>query len=452
MQAVANAIQGSNSTAPPSPAAPVTIQAASFLAGDTFGAQNDGPEVCGSFGVCNFGQGISFVESGDWVRYRGVDFGASGTLGLFEANVATPNSGADITVFVDGIPSQEAIARQVASDGSSVPPATGSLIANLSSAATTTVLTDFNTYSNEWAPLTQPIGGVHDVYILFLKQNPPGTSGPGLGIGNFSTFTFLPRAGEAAVAAGINQVGQTLTAQNANATALAGQLDQAVAQLHTSAFVPLLGFETPIMSAIQNADSTFFSRFATNVTSGQPALVQAALLEGDAKLIDLLRTSPQPGVLPGLGPVIAGFAPPDDLGGGGEGEGEGEAEDFGTIDGQVLDSGQEQDIALASVESASLASMADSLGLMLQDTELGADTLTQTNDFIQFDNVLQFGNFIEFGTVLLVAAYVAAWIAWPAIQPVQAAFQTGADPLQQDILVGTITQRLAGQQLTISLN
>jgi hypothetical protein len=47
------------------PQATRRIDASTFRPGDTFGNRNDGRGVCGSFGVCNAGEAITFVENGD---------------------------------------------------------------------------------------------------------------------------------------------------------------------------------------------------------------------------------------------------------------------------------------------------------------------------------------------------------------------------------------------------
>ncbi|MEZ0314136.1 MAG: carbohydrate-binding protein [Myxococcota bacterium] len=107
-------------------------------------------------GIRVIGDYIGSLDNGDWVRYRGVDFGAGANL--WRANVAVPAvyAGQKIEVHVDGVATAPVGVLTVASTGA------------------------WTSFGAQSAPLSV-VTGVHDLYLKVVG---------GSGAGNITTFTF----------------------------------------------------------------------------------------------------------------------------------------------------------------------------------------------------------------------------------------------------------------------
>jgi hypothetical protein len=136
-------------------------------------------------GVTNHGNGISYVDHGDSVKYASVNFGAAWTYGKFVARIASPFGGNRVEV------------RRDSPDGP--------LVADL----VTTATGSFSDFAEQSAPIMGPVSGVHDLYVRFVgatnraacqicwDQNtstcPAADNGCGYGIGNFDWFALDER-------------------------------------------------------------------------------------------------------------------------------------------------------------------------------------------------------------------------------------------------------------------
>jgi hypothetical protein len=106
---------------------------------------------------------ISYVDDGDWVRYRSVNFGAGHAIARVRARVATPYAGGHITFHVGSLD--------------------GPVLADIAVEPTGTWYRDF---VSQATAASAGITGVHDVYVRFSG---PG-NGSGWGIADVDWFKF----------------------------------------------------------------------------------------------------------------------------------------------------------------------------------------------------------------------------------------------------------------------
>ena len=103
--------------------------------------------------------GLSYVDSGDWVQYSGVRFGLGAAVARITTLMATPKSGEIVRFRADSLD--------------------GPILAELTTAETGTFYED---YVERTVDVTgERLTGIHDVFVEFIGGN---------GIGNFRWFRF----------------------------------------------------------------------------------------------------------------------------------------------------------------------------------------------------------------------------------------------------------------------
>lgn len=117
--------------APPKPSLPFTVQAASFAA---------------QRGIASSGRNISYLDQGDYVMYKGLDFGGTTGLSRFSVNIMTKYSGNQIQIRL-GSP-------------------TGRVIGTLTTQSTG----QFARYQVQTTRIEKTTG-VHDVYLTFVGRS-----------------------------------------------------------------------------------------------------------------------------------------------------------------------------------------------------------------------------------------------------------------------------------------
>jgi hypothetical protein len=95
----------------------------------------------GNSGGNNTGTQVNMLGGGDWLLFRGVDFGAAGKFNRIQFNVQSPTGVDQIVAHVDSL--------------------TGPTIATLQTIATGTA------FVPESTPLATSVSGVHDTYLVF---------------------------------------------------------------------------------------------------------------------------------------------------------------------------------------------------------------------------------------------------------------------------------------------
>lgn len=93
-------------------------------------------------GVLNFQSGLGFLDTGDWVRFRNIDFGAG--VNRFSVHAATPISGASVQLRL-GSP-------------------TGSLVSTVDFQPTS----DWGAYATRTTTLSLPLTGRRDIFFVFV--------------------------------------------------------------------------------------------------------------------------------------------------------------------------------------------------------------------------------------------------------------------------------------------
>jgi uncharacterized protein YjbI with pentapeptide repeats len=139
-------------------------------------------------GVTLFDAGISYVDHGEWVRFRAVDFGTNAAGSTFAVRMATPRAGNEVEIRLDC--------------------PTGRTIGSFTTQVTGPWYETYTTVQGQLAN-DAPISGVHDVYVLFdgsanaalcqtacAVSTSPGCQaahamGCGWGIGNFDWFQLV---------------------------------------------------------------------------------------------------------------------------------------------------------------------------------------------------------------------------------------------------------------------
>jgi len=95
----------------------------------------------GNSGGNNTGTQINMLSGGDWLLFRGVDFGSAGQFNRIQFNIQSPTGVDQVVVHLDSL--------------------TGTTIATLQTMATGT------TFAPESKALTVSVTGVHDTYLVF---------------------------------------------------------------------------------------------------------------------------------------------------------------------------------------------------------------------------------------------------------------------------------------------
>jgi len=95
----------------------------------------------GNSGGNNTGTQVNMLSGGDWLLFRGVDFGTAGQFNRIQFNIQSPSGVAQVVVHRDSL--------------------TGPTIATLQTIATGTV------FAPESTALTTSVTGVHDTYLVF---------------------------------------------------------------------------------------------------------------------------------------------------------------------------------------------------------------------------------------------------------------------------------------------
>ncbi len=111
-------------------------------------------------GVEVYGDGVGFVDEGDWLRYDQIDLGSGVTDFFVRIAVPDESAGRQIEVHLDAPDGQPVGVLTVAASGS------------------------WNDFTIQQVAI-DPIGGVHDLYIRFAG---------GSGVGNIDWFRFAPVA------------------------------------------------------------------------------------------------------------------------------------------------------------------------------------------------------------------------------------------------------------------
>jgi hypothetical protein len=95
----------------------------------------------GNSGGNNTGTAVTNLSGGDWVLFRGVDFGKAGTFDRIQLNIQSPSGTDQVLVNLDSL--------------------SGTTIGTLPTFATGA------SFVPESAPLTTSVSGVHDLYLIF---------------------------------------------------------------------------------------------------------------------------------------------------------------------------------------------------------------------------------------------------------------------------------------------
>ncbi len=95
----------------------------------------------GNSGGNNTGTVVNNLAGGDWLLFRGVDFGTAGKFNRIQFNIQSPTGVDQVVVHIDSL--------------------TGTTVATMQTLATGTA------FVPESTPLTSPVAGVHDTYLVF---------------------------------------------------------------------------------------------------------------------------------------------------------------------------------------------------------------------------------------------------------------------------------------------